>query len=172
MIFWYSYWSLISVLFSCIAWHAYTWCSISYHVVSCHLPDITLMSCYHLTSGTAYLTLIIIMIMGMMNLHLDYTLINPDMSQYNRTPDTYVLLLLITCSYSFPKSDNYLINHKMIQLKSGQGKLTNINMCSCFTVVLGMLCNQNFQFDLRASRCFEGSAGSLHPITFMKKVIQ
>ena len=30
-----------------------------------------------------------------------------------------------------------------------------------------MLCNSNFQFYLRASRCFEGSAGSLPPVIFL-----
>ena len=36
-----------------------------------------------------------------------------------------------------------------------------------FTVVLGMLCNSNFQFYLRASRCSEGSVGSLTPVIFL-----
>jgi len=49
---------------------AFTWCAISYHDVSCYLPDVTLLSCYHLTSGMTYLTLIIITITGMMTWHL------------------------------------------------------------------------------------------------------
>jgi len=48
IVFWYLYRSLISVQFSCIARHAFAWCAYIYHVVSCHLPDITLMSFYHL----------------------------------------------------------------------------------------------------------------------------
>jgi len=87
MIFRYPYRSRISVLFFCIAWRAYI-----YHVVSCHLPNITLMSCYHLTSAMMYLTLIIITITGMMTWHLVYILIY---SSTNRTPDTHDLFLLI-----------------------------------------------------------------------------
>jgi len=40
-----------------------------------------------------------------------------------------VLLILLTCSCSFPKSNNYLISYKMGQLISGQGKLMDINIC-------------------------------------------
>jgi len=36
-----SYRSLVSVLFSCIAWHTFTWCANIYHAVSCYLPNIT-----------------------------------------------------------------------------------------------------------------------------------
>ena len=38
---------LYVVLFSCIAWHAFTWCANIYYVVPCHLPDIT--SCHVIT---------------------------------------------------------------------------------------------------------------------------
>ena len=43
-----------------------------------------LLSCYHLTSGMIYLTLIIIRTTGMMTWHLDYILIY---SSTNHTPD-------------------------------------------------------------------------------------
>jgi len=38
-----------------------------------------------------------------------------------------------------------------------------------FTVILVMLCNWNFRFYLRASKCSEGSAGSLPPIIFLNR---
>ena len=106
-----------------------------------HLSNIILLSCYHLTPGMIYLTLIIITITGMMTWHLDFNLIHystnctPDTHvihySTNRTPDTHVFLIFLTCSCSFPKSDNYLINRKMRQLTSGRGKLAAINICSC-----------------------------------------
>ena len=40
-------------------------------------------------------------------------------------------------------------------------------MVNMFTVVLGMLCNSNFRFYLRASRCSEDSADSLPPVIFL-----
>jgi len=92
------------------------------------LTLITILSCYHLTSDMIYLTLIIITITGMMTWHLVLVLIY---SSSNRTPHTPVLLILLTCSCSFPKSDNYLINYKKGQLTSGRGKLMDINICSC-----------------------------------------
>ena len=128
MIFRYSYRSLISVRFSYITWHAFTWCAYIYHAISCHLSNTTLLSCYHLTFGIIYLTLIIITITRMMNWHLVYILIY---FSTNCTPETLVFLIFLTCSCSFPESDNYLINHKIRQLTSGRGKLTAINTCSC-----------------------------------------
>ena len=39
---------LVSVQFSCVPWHSFAWCACICYAVSCHLPDVTLMSCYHL----------------------------------------------------------------------------------------------------------------------------
>ena len=95
---------------------AFTWCVISYYAITFHLPDITVLSCNHLTSDRIYLTHIIIMITKMMPWHLVYILIY---FSTNSTPNAPVLLILLTCSYSFPKSDNYLINYKKEKLTSG-----------------------------------------------------
>jgi len=75
MVFRYSYDFLYRYYFLVSLDIAFTWCAIFYHAITCHLPDITLMSCYHLTSGMIYMTLIIIMIMGIMTWHLIYILI-------------------------------------------------------------------------------------------------
>ena len=132
LVLWYSYQTRISVLFSYIAWRAYI-----YHAITCHLPDITLLSCYSLTSDTIYLTLIIITITEMMIWHLAYILIYFNI---NHTPDTPVLLILLTCSCSFLKSDNSLINHKKITY-TGSEKTCGYQYMFVFTVILGMLCN-------------------------------
>jgi len=55
-------------------------------------------------------------------LHLDYNLIY---SSTNYTPNTHILL---TCSYSFPKSVNYLLNHKWDNLHQVGGNLW-ISIC-------------------------------------------
>ena len=109
---------------------------LTYTMLSHRLSDITLMSCCHLTSGITYLTLIIITITGMMTWHLDYILIYPEIIQYKPYSWYTCLLILLTCSYSFLKSDNYLINYKKRQLTLGQRKLTDINIyIFVFTVV-------------------------------------
>ena len=48
---------LYIVLFSCNAWHAFTWCANKHYDVPCHLPDVTFKSyiTWHLTCS--YLTL-------------------------------------------------------------------------------------------------------------------
>ena len=120
--------------------------------MTCYLPIIILLSCYHLTPDMIYLTLMIITITGMMTWHLDYILIY---SSTNRTLDTHVLLILVTCSYSFLKSNNYLINHKMRQLTSSRGKFTEISIVR--VTVVRYVVQLIFRFDLRASRWPRGA---------------
>ena len=139
--------SYISTL-SCIDWRAYI-----YHAITCHLPDIILLSCYHLTSSIIYLNLIILTIMGIMTWHLAYILIY---FSTNYTPDTPIFLISLACSCSFPKSNNYLINHKKGQLTSGRGKLADINICSCFSGIRYVV-QLIFRFDQRASRWPRGA---------------
>jgi len=62
-------------------------------------------------------------------------------SSTNRTPDMHVLLILLVCSCSFPKSDNYLTNHKNGTTYIRSGKTCGYQYMFVFTVVLGMLCN-------------------------------
>jgi len=107
--------------------------------MTCHLPNLTLLSCYLSTLGKIYLTLIIITVTGMLTWHLIYILIY---YSTNCTPDTPAFLILLACSCSFLKSDNYLINHKG-QLTSGRGKLTDQYMFM-FTVVLGCCATKIF----------------------------
>jgi len=85
-----------------------------------HLPNMTIMSCFQLTSGMIYLTLIIITITGMMTWHLIYILIY---YSTNCTPDTPAFLIFLSYSCSFPKSDNYLISYKFGQHTPGRGNL-------------------------------------------------
>ena len=65
-------------------------------------------------------------------------------------------MIFLTCSCSFPESDNHLINRKMRQLASGRGTYGHQYMF-VFTVVLGMLRNQIFRSNLRASRWLRGA---------------
>jgi len=55
------YWYYFSVSFDVLSLDVLT-----YTMLSRHLPNITLMSCYHLTSSMIYLTPIVITITGMM----------------------------------------------------------------------------------------------------------
>jgi len=160
MIFRYSYRSCISVLFSCIAWCAYI-----YHAITCLLTDITLLSCYHLTSSIIYLTLIIITITGMMTWHHVYILIY---SSTNRTLDTPVFLIFLTCSCSFPNSDNYLINHKMIQLTSGQGNL-RISIYVCVYSGIRYVVQLKLSVWPEGLQATEESSGSLLLGTILKR---
>ena len=87
----------------------------------------------------------------------------PDMLLYS---STYVLLILLTCSCILSYTDNYIINYRRITY-IGSGKTDEYQYVFVFIVVLGMLYNSNFQFYLRASRCSEGCAGTLLPVTFL-----
>jgi len=76
------------------------------------------------------------------------------------TPDIHAFLIFLTCSCSFPESDNHLINHKMRQLASGRGKHAAINTCSClqwFRYVVQLY----FPVWPEGLQATEGSAGSL-----------
>jgi len=156
---------LISVLFSCIVWHAFTWRAYIYHDITCHLLDITLLPYYHLTSDMIYLTLIIITIMGMMTWYLAYILIY---FSTNHTPDTPVFLIFLACSYSFLKSDNYLINHKIGQLTSHRENL-RISIHVCVYIGIRYVVQLKLSIwpeDLQAT---EGSVGSLLPGAILKR---
>jgi len=78
----------------------------------------------------------------------------------------YLLMIHLTWSCSFPYADNYLINYKKDNLY-WEGETDGLQVVNMFTVLLGMLCNSNFRFYLRASRCSEGSADSQPPVTFL-----
>jgi len=164
MIFRYSYWSRILVLFLCIVWRAFTRRAYIYHAITCHLPDITLLSCYHLTSGMTYLTPIIIMIARIMTSHLVYILIY---SSINCTPDTPVLLINLTCSCSFPKSDNYLINYKKGWLTSGRENL-EISIYVRFYSAIRYVVQLNLLVRPEGLQVTEGSAISLLLSTILK----
>ena len=83
-----------------------------------------------------------------------------DISSTNCTPDTHVLLTLLTCSCSFPKSDNYLINHKMRQLTSVRG---NLWISIYVRVYSGIRYVVQLKLSVRPEglHVTEGSAGSL-----------
>ena len=53
----------------------------------------------------------------------------------------------------------------------GSGETDGYQYVFIFIVVSGMLYNPNFWFYLRASRCSEGCAGTLLPVTFLNKHI-
>ena len=82
-----------------------------------HLPNIILLSCYHLTPGMIFLTLVIITITGMITWHLAYKL-----DSTNCTPEIHVFLIFLTCFCSLPESDNHLLNRKRRQLAPGLGE--------------------------------------------------
>ena len=102
------------------------------------LSNINLLSCYHLTPSMIHLTLMIITITGMMTWHLDSTTVLLLHMWYfivrTSTPDIHVFLIFLTCSCSFPKSDNYLINHKRNNLYRVGG---NLRLSICVRVYSG-----------------------------------
>jgi len=149
-IFLYSYWSPISVLFSCIVIYGNDiYCT---YYLTCYYmtPDSYMQSPVMLDTYNYYHN------MGMMTRHLDiswHTHTHPPVQYVHLIP---VLLTFLTCSCSFPYTDNYLINYKR-PTYIGQGKTNGLQVVNMFTVVLGMLYNSNFRIYLRASRCPRGA---------------